>query len=108
LTDEGVKIVFGRASFEKKVAAMTTARLGNLEQDEAVVLERALKVASHEVAHTIGVYHCLAFVCGMNETDSRSDLDYRPLAISSECEKKLWWACGLEPLCANATTAGVL
>jgi archaemetzincin len=97
-TGEGLKVVFGRASFERHVAAMSLARIGDPEQDWNLVLERALKVASHEVAHTIGVFHCLEFECGMNETKSRGDLDHRPLAFCSECETKVWWACGLDPL----------
>jgi archaemetzincin len=97
-TGEGLKVVFGRASFEKNIAAMSLARIGDVEQDGNLVLERALKVASHELAHTIGIFHCLAFECGMNETNSRGDLDHRPLAFCSECEMKVWWACGLDPV----------
>jgi archaemetzincin len=96
-TGEGIKTVFGRASFEKNVAAMTLGRFGNLEPDGPIVLGHALKVASHEVAHTLGVFHCLEFECGMNETNSLGDLDRRPLAFCSECEMKVWWACRLDP-----------
>jgi hypothetical protein len=34
----------------------------------------------------------------MNETNGRGDLDHRPLAFCSECEMKIWWACGLDPV----------
>jgi archaemetzincin len=90
--------VFGQASRTERVGVWSLARYGDVEKERALVLRRTLLVATHETGHMFGIAHCTAFECGMNGSNSLEESDRGPLPFCSECELKLWWNCGLDPL----------
>ena len=70
--------------------------MGDLEKDYTGTLARALKLALHETGHMFGLKHCTAYRCGMNGTNNLAETDRAPMAFCPECERKLWWALGLD------------
>jgi archaemetzincin len=90
--------VFGQASLRERVGVWSLARYGDPEKVRPLVLRRTLQVAIHETGHMLGIPHCTAFECGMNGSNSLPESDRAPLPFCSECELKLWWACGIDPV----------
>lgn len=88
--------LFGQASFDKPVGVWSIARMGDPEKDYARTLARALKLALHETGHMFGLKHCTAYRCGMSGTNNLAETDRAPMAFCPECERKLWWALGLD------------
>jgi len=96
--DPAWNFVFGQASLTERVGVWSLARYGDPEKDYATVLRRTLQVATHETGHMFGIQHCTMHECGMNGSNSLPESDRAPLPFCSECELKLWWACGINPL----------
>jgi archaemetzincin len=96
--DPAWNFVFGQASLRGRVGVWSLARYGDPEKERATVLRRTLQVATHETGHMFGIQHCTMHECGMNGSNSLPESDRAPLAFCCECELKLWWACGLDPL----------
>lgn len=88
--------LFGQASFVAPVGVWSLARMGDPEKEYTRTLERALKLALHETGHMFGLKHCTAYRCGMSGTNSLAETDRAPMAFCPECERKLWWALGLD------------
>jgi len=95
---EGWNFVFGQASLDQRVGVWSLARFGNPNEEWPVVLRRTLQIAIHETGHMLGIEHCTAFECGMNGVNSLGESDRAPLPFCSDCDLKLWWACGMDPL----------
>jgi archaemetzincin len=45
-----------------------------------------------------GIRHCIAYQCGMNGSNHADERDSQPLEFCPECQPKLWWTLGLDPL----------
>jgi len=54
--------------------------------------------ATHETGHMFGIRHCIAFECGMNGSNHAGERDGQPFEFCPECQPKLWWTLGLDPL----------
>ena len=52
----------------------------------------------HETGHMFGIRHCIAYECGMNGSNHSDERDRQPLEFCPECQAKLWWTLGLDPL----------
>jgi archaemetzincin len=103
---EGWNFVFGQASLADRVGVWSIYRNGEIDGDETerrMFLRRTLKTALHETGHMLGIPHCIAYECGMNGSNNRSESDRQPLEFCPECQAKVWWTCGAVPL-ARAQT----
>ena len=94
---EGWNFVFGQASLEQRVGVWSLYRQGDPGTDFTTCLRRTLKTAAHETGHMLGIRHCTAFECCMNGSNHRVEADARPLWFCAEDERKVWWACKLDP-----------
>jgi archaemetzincin len=98
---EGWNFVFGQASLTDRVGVWSIYRLGDPDKsddDFKLCLRRTLATAVHETGHMLGIKHCTAYECGMNGSNSLRESDGRPLEFCPECQQKIWWTCGVQPI----------
>ena len=106
----GWNFVFGQASLKERVGVWSMARNGNADGRPAERGNCALRTtmtATHETGHMFGIRHCIAYECGMNGSNNSDERDRQPLEFCPECQPKLWWACGLDPLARSRALAVV-
>ncbi len=89
--------VAGQGNPKLRVGVWSLARNADPARDYQLCLRRSLKTATHETGHMLGLWHCVAFRCLMNGSNSRAECDRTPLAFCPECEQKVWWVCRLDP-----------
>ena len=93
--------LFGEASITERVGVWSLHRNGDPRAGDAaftLCLRRTLKTAVHETGHMLGIPHCSAYECAMNGSRSRDENDRQPLEFCPECQPKIWWSCGADPL----------
>ena len=83
--------VFGEARQKGRVALISIFRLRenpmDTIKDSTITLERAAKVALHEVCHLYNLTHCEDRRCLMYFSGSLSDLDQIPLGFCRYCSR---------------------
>ncbi|HWB08020.1 MAG TPA: archaemetzincin [Pirellulales bacterium] len=91
--------VFGQASRTERVGVWSLYRFGDADdpQSNDQFRRRLFKVALHEMGHTLGMMHCVAYECCMNGSNSLEELDRNPMWLCPECVRKVWWACSADP-----------
>jgi len=97
----GWNFVFGQASLKERVGVWSMARNGDADDHPAMrklCAIRTTMTATHETGHMFGIRHCIAYECGMNGSNHSEERDRQPLEFCPECQPKLWWTCGLDPL----------
>ena len=107
---EGWNFVFGQASLTQRVGVWSMARNG--DPDESAEMRklcaiRTAMTATHETGHMFGIRHCIAYQCGMNGSNHSDERDRQPIEFCPECQAKLWWTCGLEPLARSRALEAV-
>lgn len=87
----GLNYCFGLAW--KGVAIISSARLDqrfyNLQFDEELLKERAIKEACHEVGHLLGLEHCKNPRCVMHFSNWIGETDFKDYRPCSSCMRKL-------------------
>ncbi len=82
--------VFGEAEMGGKVAVISGFRLRQNEDGTPVSMdryyERLAKVALHEVAHTLSLYHCENPQCLMHFSAKVEQLDKLPILFCERCD----------------------
>ena len=85
--------VFGQAQFDNRAALFSTFRLHNefygLATSAALLEERCVKEALHELGHTYGLRHCLELPCVMNSSTYVEDIDLKPADFCLPCRSHL-------------------
>jgi len=97
----GWNFVFGQASLTERVGVWSMARNGDPDESPGMRQLCALRTvltATHEIGHMFGIRHCIAWTCGMNGSNHLAERDRKPLEFCPECQPKLWWTLGLDPL----------
>jgi len=93
-----LKYAFGQSSLSNGCAVVSLSRLGefsNRKPHFRFYLLRSLKVASHEVGHSLGMTHCATFECNMNGVNHLRELDSKPPYLCPNCFSKLCWRLGI-------------
>lgn len=84
-----LNFVFGEADPREGVAVVSTARLKpefyGLAPDEALLHQRILKEAVHELGHTYGLGHCPDPSCVMHFSNELKETDQRGEFFCPEC-----------------------
>src|SRR5690606_32924923 len=85
---EDWNFVFGYAALDNRVgvysllrfdpAIVEPGRATTLEQRRALMLERGLKLMTHELTHSFGVRHCIHYDCLMNGANHIEESDAHP------------------------------
>ncbi len=88
----GLNFVFGEADCLARVAIISLCRLKQefygLRPNLALLEERALKEAVHELGHTFGLVHCPNSRCVMHFSNSILDTDFKSAEFCSRCSSK--------------------
>jgi archaemetzincin len=58
-----------------------------LPANSALLLERAVKEAVHELGHTVGLRHCSEWSCVMASTHAVERLDVKSAEFCSRCRR---------------------
>ncbi|MEO8657775.1 MAG: archaemetzincin family Zn-dependent metalloprotease [Bryobacteraceae bacterium] len=81
--------VFGEAQLPGRYAVVSLHRLHDefygLPPDEAVLRQRLLKEALHEIGHTFGLRHCADWRCAMASAHAVELLDVKEPQFCSSC-----------------------
>ncbi len=93
--DESWNFVFGQASLRDRVGVWSVFRNG--EPGSAPFLRRTIQTAAHELAHMVGIEHCVAYECLMNGSNHQEEKDARPLWLCPLCLAKLCAALRCDP-----------
>jgi len=93
--------VFGEARQGGRVALISIFRLKenamDTSSDSAIALERAAKVALHELCHLYDLTHCESHQCLMYFSGSLPDLDRIPLGFCRYCSQYILEATKFNP-----------
>lgn len=95
--------VFGQASLNERVGVYSFARYDPAFYREprgkdypALLLQRSMKVLTHETGHMFGLAHCVYFNCVMNGSNHLLESDRRPLHLCPVCLRKLQFSVGFD------------
>ncbi len=81
--------VFGEARLNGQCAIVSSYRLDNrfygLAQNPALLRERLLKEAVHELGHTFGLFHCHNPECVMRSSTYVEEIDYKSSRLCERC-----------------------
>jgi archaemetzincin len=104
--------VFGQASLDERVGVYSFARYNPTfygepqgEDYPALLLQRSIKVLTHETGHMFGLTHCVYFNCVMNGSNHLQESDRRPLHLCPVCLRKLQFSVGFDVVKRYATLA---
>ncbi len=90
ITNPILTYVFGEAYMDGKSAVMSYARLrtgpGTESVSREMLLDRAVKVAVHEIGHTFNIPHCHNGRCVMRASNSLQELDDKLNYLCEYCE----------------------
>jgi len=93
LYSPGLNFVFGEAELGGKVAIISLARLSptfyGLPPNDLLLRERALKEATHELGHLLGLRHCPNGQCVMHFSNTLVDTDQKNSTFCNQCERRL-------------------
>ena len=83
--------VFGEARLDGNCAVVSTARLGEefygLPPSPALLRQRLIKEAVHELGHTFGLRHCPDWRCVMTSSHAVERLDVKTAEFCSRCQQ---------------------
>ena len=88
-----LKYVFGEAQMGGPCAIISNYRLRQefygLPDDAALMRERLLKEAIHELGHTLQLHHCQDYRCAMASSHSVEWIDLREHSLCDACRHQL-------------------
>ncbi|HTY10822.1 MAG TPA: archaemetzincin family Zn-dependent metalloprotease [Bacteroidota bacterium] len=81
--------VFGEAQLDGQMAVVSTHRLDDrlygLPANPALLHERLIKEAVHELGHTFGLVHCHDYQCVMHSSTAAEDIDVKSENFCPSC-----------------------
>jgi len=92
----GKNYVFGEGSFENRAGIHSLARFET--PDAALFTRRALRLATHEIGHLLGIDHCVTHRCLMQGSNTLGESDRHPLHLCPADLRKLEWSTGVDRL----------
>ena len=67
-----------------------TQQIGDEEEMTSWILQRMVKIATHELGHMYGLQHCIHYQCLMMGTMHLEQTDRNPIVFCPICYRKLW------------------
>lgn len=90
-----LNFVFGLSSFYRGVNLSSSAKF--LHRNDQVILRRIAGTLIHEVGHSLGIGHCLAYSCIINGANNLAESDSKALLFCPHCMAKLKALRGIDP-----------
>ena len=88
-----LKYVFGEAQIGGPCAVVSAYRLHQefygLDRDDALVRQRLLKEAVHELGHTLDLRHCEDYRCAMASSHAVEWIDLRESTLCHSCQSQV-------------------
>jgi archaemetzincin len=88
-----LKYVFGEAQMGGPCAVVSFHRLRQefygLDRDDALLSQRLLKEAVHELGHTLDLHHCQDYRCAMASSHAVEWIDLRETALCDSCQSRV-------------------
>jgi archaemetzincin len=95
--DKNWNFVFGEADQVNRIGVSSMARYPITDSNSfQQCLKRMMKTTSHEIAHMLGMEHCIEAACVMNGSNSLEESDRQPVFLCSDCTAKLDWVLQCE------------
>ena len=98
--------VYGEASPEDRIGIYSFARFdpqfpslsqtGCTNEEQILILRRAVSTYLHEVMHLFGFEHCIYYLCLMNGANGEEELDQSLIYLCPVCLKKMYLTFGQE------------
>lgn len=86
-----MKYVFGLSVVGGRCAVISLFRFNEVSSKEDILIERAIKTAIHELAHTFGMIHCRVKKCVMYPSTVIKDTDNKDSRFCMNCKNLLYW-----------------
>jgi len=90
--------VFGEAQMRGSCALVSARRLRQefygLAPDQALLEQRLLKEAIHEIGHTCTLTHCENYLCAMAASHAVEWIDIKDAGLCRECREKMEGSLG--------------
>lgn len=83
--------VYGEAQLGGRAAVVSTARLASdngFRLDRALLRERTVKEAIHEIGHTFGLIHCERRTCVMSRSVNLVQVDAKDRGLCPDCRRR--------------------
>ena len=96
LASPDLNFVFGMSSLEDGVCITSSHRFGDTDQNK--FLMRVYSTVVHELGHSLGLQHCIAYNCLGNGCNSLEESDSRPKMYCPHCLAKLRALRGIDPI----------
>jgi archaemetzincin len=81
--------VFGEAQLNGRAATVSSFRLKpqfyGLPKSDHLLLDRLSKESIHELGHTFGLKHCLAYDCVMSSSPTVEDIELKDPSFCDDC-----------------------
>lgn len=85
--------VFGEAQLDGKAAIVSSFRLRpqfyGLPKSDDLLSERLAKESIHELGHTFGLKHCLAYDCVMSSSPTAQDIELKDHSFCDDCLQEI-------------------
>lgn len=98
--------VYGEASPDDRIGIYSFARFdpqfpslssnGCTNQEQILILRRAVSTYLHEVMHLFGFEHCIYYLCLMNGANGEEELDQSLIYLCPVCLRKMYVTFGQE------------
>ncbi|CAG9333377.1 unnamed protein product [Blepharisma stoltei] len=101
---EASNFVFGLANVITKSGIFSFARYSpsfygeESENENEIIIYRAVKVMIHEIGHMFGLLHCIYYSCIMNGSNHIEENDRKPLHLCPICLRKLHHCLNFNPI----------